>query len=406
SAIAAGLTAVTLLAWGARLGSHKTGWWAAIIFTLSLQTFMHGKAAVADMWLVLFMTVAFWSGWEVWDRSTLNAQRSTPNAQWLGSNHLWWWAFYVSLALAFLAKGPIGLIPLIPLIWMMIRTGNPRTWLLLVAGLLLTIAIISLWAIPALVRTNGEFFRIGIGRHVVGRSIGAMEGHGAESIGLYLLLLPYYFVAAFLSFFPWSYKLPWLFRRVKNGRDLTDTYLLLGILSVFVIFTLVATKLPHYTLPAFPLMALLLARHWTGDAENADRMAGGFKRLAISTAALWVAISLILPPVFAKQFPSYALYQKTRDALRPEMEFGAVDYVEPSLVWYFRSQVDGYMTPLRKKRAAAFMEKPGPRFVILPTATANGVFPQIPEGWKVVSTSGVNIPKGRRVDLTLVLKPN
>src|SRR5439155_13272615 len=54
STIAGALTAVLLLAWGSRSGKASVGWWAAIIFTLSLQTFVHAKAAVADMWLVLF----------------------------------------------------------------------------------------------------------------------------------------------------------------------------------------------------------------------------------------------------------------------------------------------------------------------------------------------------------------
>jgi len=56
SAVAAALIAVSMLAWGRRIGAEKLGWWAAIIFTLSLQTFLHAKAAVADMWLVLFVT--------------------------------------------------------------------------------------------------------------------------------------------------------------------------------------------------------------------------------------------------------------------------------------------------------------------------------------------------------------
>src|SRR5438128_2332125 len=63
SAIAAALTALSIFAWGSRLrsprrpsalqactGGNRIGWWAAIIFTLSLQTFLHAKAAVADMW--------------------------------------------------------------------------------------------------------------------------------------------------------------------------------------------------------------------------------------------------------------------------------------------------------------------------------------------------------------------
>src|SRR5205814_7454805 len=82
---------------------------------------------------------------------------------------------------------------------------------------------------------------------------------GGSFIG-YFVALPFYFVAIFISFFPWSFKLPWLTRRLWRKRDLLDNYLLAGIGIVFLIFTLVKTKLPHYTLPAFPLLALLLAK--------------------------------------------------------------------------------------------------------------------------------------------------
>jgi len=63
SALAAALTALSIFAWGSRIGGDKLGWWAAIIFTLSLQTFLHAKAAVADMWLILFMTMGHWAGY-------------------------------------------------------------------------------------------------------------------------------------------------------------------------------------------------------------------------------------------------------------------------------------------------------------------------------------------------------
>src|SRR5213076_483644 len=75
SAIAAALVALSILAWGSRLGGERVGWWAAIIFTLSLQTFIHAKAAVADMWLVLFFTLAHWAGYELVSRSSPGAAR-------------------------------------------------------------------------------------------------------------------------------------------------------------------------------------------------------------------------------------------------------------------------------------------------------------------------------------------
>ena len=89
------------------------------------------------------------------------------------------------------------------------------------------------------------------------------------------------------------------------------------------------------------------------------------------------------------------------------MEFGAVDFNEPSLVWYFRSPegVRSFLVPLNNRRAADFMQSPGPRFVVLPTSIAGTLFAEHPENWKMFSTHGFNIAKGKRVDLTLVLKP-
>ena len=60
SAVAAAFVALSIFGWGSRLrplrrpsasqvriGGTEVGWWAAIIFTLSLQTFLHAKASVA-----------------------------------------------------------------------------------------------------------------------------------------------------------------------------------------------------------------------------------------------------------------------------------------------------------------------------------------------------------------------
>ncbi|PYJ06481.1 MAG: hypothetical protein DME95_00500, partial [Verrucomicrobia bacterium] len=187
SALAAAFTALSILAWGARIGGEKIGWWAAIIFTLSLQTFLHAKAAVADMWLVLFVTLANWTGYE------LIENREARSEKWRTK---WWLAFYFSLALGFLAKGPIAWTPLLTVSAIIIYA---RDWPLarrfkFLPGILLTLAVVALWGIPALIQTHGEFFAIGIGRHVIGRSFATMEGHGANSLGMYLLLLPFYFV--------------------------------------------------------------------------------------------------------------------------------------------------------------------------------------------------------------------
>ncbi len=395
--IAAALVALAIFAWGSRIGGNRVGWWAAIIFTLSLQVFAHGKAAVADMWLVLFVTMAHQAGYEM-----LSRYRDTSNIKHQTFDR-WWWIFYVSIALAFLAKGPIAFIPFLTVAAMKFfdRSLQFEKRFAFVRGIALTLAIISLWAIPALIRTHGEFLRVGIGRHVIGRSFGAMEGHGSNSFVMYLLLLPFYFVTVFLSFFPWSIKLPWLFKRLRASRDQVDLYLVTGTVITFAIFTLVKTKLPHYTLPAFPLLSLLLARQLVASEFWARR----FKGIATTIAAVYVCIALIAPSLFASAFPARELFKQSQYDLRPEMEFGAIDFTEPSVVWYFRSQVRSWMTTLDHNTVKPFMEKPGPRFAIMPTKLAEMLLPNHPD-WKTYPHRGFNIVKWQRVDLTLVLKPN
>ena len=433
SAIAAALTALVIFVWGMRLGGEKLGWWAAIIFTLSLQTFVHAKAAVADMWLVLFVTLAHWAGYELIQLPTLNVQRSTPNTEEINQTSnikhqtslCWWFTFYLALALGFLAKGPVAWVPLLTVGTTIIFTRDAQLArrFKFVYGILLTLALVALWGIPALIQTRGEFFTVGIGRHVIRRSFATMEGHGANSPATYLLLLPFYFVTVFVSFFPWSIKLPWLARRLRRerkagvirlrqgygGQDaagysekLIDKYLVTGIAIIFIIFTLIKTKLPHYTLPAFPLLALLLARHWQ-EAAMANRRSFP-KTIAIVTACVWIAIALAIPPMVARLFPAYQLFQESRASLQPNMQFASVEFEEPSLVWYFRSSVKGFLTPLNRRRAPEFMSASGPRFVVLPTPVAGTLFANRPTNWHTFSTSGFNIAKGKRVDLTLVLK--
>jgi len=415
SAIAAALTALVIVAWGYRIRAVTAGWWAAIIFTLSLQTFVHAKAAVADMWLVLFVTLAHWSGYELIRLSrTQQSTKAVPNLT-IRQPSYWWWIFYLSLAFGFLAKGPIAWIPLLTVTITIILT---RDWQLVrpfkfPVGVLLMLTVVALWGIPALIRTHGEFFSVGIGRHVISRSLATMEGHGASSFGMYLLLLPFYFVTVFVSFFPWSIKLPWLVRRLMrkeagiadpgySGNDL-DSYLVTGIATIFVIFTLVATKLPHYTLPAFPLLALLLAAHWRRTRAT-ERSGSSFQTIAISVACVWIAIALLFPPLVARFFPAYQLFRESRAHLQPNMQFASVEFDEPSVVWYFRSRVQAFLTRLNKKTAVDFMSKPGPRFVIVPSSLLQTLFPDHPQTWRAFSTRGFNIAKGKQVDLTLVLK--
>jgi 4-amino-4-deoxy-L-arabinose transferase-like glycosyltransferase len=399
SGVAAALTAVLLFAWGRRLGNERIGWWAAIIFSLCLQTFIHARAAVADMWLVFFVTAGYWAAYE------LIADWLGPSTSTTDSRHRKYWrlAFYVALAFAFLAKGPLGWMPLLTVAVMkFFLPGQPlnrRFWF--ASGILLTLAIVLLWGIPALLRTKGEFFWVGIGRHVVERSFGALEGHGGQTLTSYFLTLPFYFGAVFISFFPWSIKLPALTKRLWRERDGVDRYLIVGTAIIFILMTVVKTKLPHYTLTAFPLLSLLLARHLF-ELPGSPRFA---KRAAVAALVVSLGTALFGFSILARSFPTVQLFKKSEKDLLPEMHFGNVDYAEPSVVWYFRSRVHGFFWAGRAEDVKKYMEFWGPKFIILPTEMAKTVYPELPPGWKSYTAQGFNFPKGKRTDLTMILKP-
>ncbi len=410
SAVAAALTAVAIFAWGRRLGLAKAGLWAALMFTLCLQTFMHAKAAVADMWLVLFMTLAYWAGAELRRDRLAGTWRSVVVEPMGGRG--WWWLFYGSLALAFLAKGPIGWMPLGTVVFL--QWFDPVTHLgrrfLFVRGTILMLALVALWGVPALLRSQGEFLEIGLGRHVIGRSFGTMEGHGSSSLLGTLAMLPFYFVTIFVTFAPWAWKLPWLVRRLWRGRDALDLYLIVSAGAIILVFTLVKTKLPHYILPAFPLLALLLARHWLAAGSGVRAL----PRWSVVTATVFLAIALIGFPLLSSHFLSTALFKKAEPYLQPEMDFAAYEFDAPSVVWNFRSRVRGFLQynrkdgrdvgPLRPTQMPEFLASPGPHFVVLPTEMAERVFPTLPASYRKFTTQGFDMAKGRRLDLTLIMK--
>ncbi len=86
------------------------------------------------------------------------------------------------------------------------------------------------------------------------------------------------------------------------------------------------------------------------------------------------------------------------------MDFANVDYAEPSVVWYFRSRAHGFFRGVDLDQVEKFMHFPGPRFVIMPTELATRIYPRIPDEWKSYRTQGYNFVKGKRTDLTMILK--
>ncbi|MEP6822868.1 MAG: hypothetical protein ABI946_11010, partial [Chthoniobacterales bacterium] len=116
-------------------------------------------------------------------------------------------------------------------------------------------------------------------------------------------------------------------------------------------------------------------------------------------------LALAVTPVAAHFSPTLQLLDQARGDLRHEMELGALDYREPSLVWYFRKYIEGWMVNLSETNLPAFFAKPGGRVAVMSTAVAEKVYPVLPVGWKSYRANGFNFATGKGVDLTLIVKP-
>jgi 4-amino-4-deoxy-L-arabinose transferase-like glycosyltransferase len=368
SALFAAATAVLTAAWATRLYGASVGFWAGLIFGTCLQLFIHGRAAVADMPMIFFFTGATWAAWE---RS--QGQRSL----------LLWVCFYFALAAGFLAKGPVAFLPIVALLLFHLWTRTPirsRPRSAIYGGLLVLI-IIGIWGIPALILTHGEFFQVGIGKHVVMRSVAPLQSHGASGLSGYFLLLPFYFITLLFSFFPWSLFLPSTVQRLRVGLDAFERYALCGIGVVFVVFSLLQTKLPHYTLPAFPLIAILVSR--TIHESRFRRIA------AVSAIAVYLLIALVGFQSIAPEFPSKGIFDRVAEHLSASTRTASIGYDEPSLIWYFRYRTHAFHQSLAPNELNDFMSQSGPAICVISADQTVKIDPS----WQSTSVTGYDFSR-------------
>ena len=224
SAIFAALTGVATWIFSSRIFGPRIGLWSGIIFATSLQVFIHARAAVADMPLVFFFLTATWADWErlrnprvhilvvdilPFSRSRLPRKRSR------------------CVAPCFLRPHPVA------------SQSYPLPFKLRSAllGGLVVLVVIGLWGLPALIATNGAYLQIGLGKHVLQRSLQPMESHGGAGLAGYLLFLPFIWSSASSAFFRGVFFLPGCVKRLLAHREPDENYLLGPILIVLFVFT-------------------------------------------------------------------------------------------------------------------------------------------------------------------------
>ena len=377
--IATGLTTLAVWSLAATIYSTPIAWRAALIFLLSIEVSMAGRAGIIDMLLTLFTTLALRAGWEIY-RCNLRP--------------IWWWTFYLALAGAALAKGPVAVLPVGTLL-LFARLSPPNSlhrsmkW---IRGLSLTLLLVAFWLVPVVILTKGEFLNKFFGDQVLFKLFHVQQGHGASHWLTYLATLPFYFILLIPTFLPWSFYIPAAYRRLKTEMSPGDKYLLSGILLTFVLFSLLRTKLPHYTLPAFPLIACAIA------PSVPDKP---FRWLCAGMIVLSLSSALILPSLFRPY--SVPLQLASSPLLQPEMNVITVDYSEPAFVWYMRKHVKSWIQNMDQKEGIAFMKKPGSRLCVFSSkARVEAPDPSM----ESTTVRGFDAVHGRWVELTMWIKSN
>lgn len=311
--LAAGLLA--LLAWriGRRLVGNTAGAWGAVALVTCPLLLVCGTAATTDAVLVACITAAMAPVARALARAEVSALPQPVVVL-----H---WRECAALALAIggavLVKGPLGLIVPVAaalVAWPLargMRLGG-RFWTPFAIACLAAVAIFIAWAAPANARTGGAFASEGVGKHVIDRGKAAMESHGGG---------PWYYIPVVLgAFFPWTALLPAAARALARRRAGVAATALLTAWAVptFVIMSLYATKLPHYILPIFPALALmvgvLLQTEAEGRLDPSDRRWVRAGRWIVLPVGAVLALAMLAAP-FAGLVPDEWLTRGGRRSL-------------------------------------------------------------------------------------------
>jgi 4-amino-4-deoxy-L-arabinose transferase-like glycosyltransferase len=317
---------LTLCFFGAavrRIAGPRRASWAVLVLASSVMVLISAKASTTDSVLLLWLTIgqaclyAIWRGRGTWGV---------------------WLTLGVAVGLAGLTKGPPALgvhATTLLVLWGLGRTlparrrarrpRAPRAGPTVVKGVAL-IALVAAISAPWLYlieQRSPGFVRTALMHDVLRRAAQPLEGHKGP---------PGYHAAAIWGFFlPWSLFLPLALALAWKRRHLPQLrFALAAFVGPWVMFELVRTKLPHYLLPTYPWLALLV-----GDAlvrclrgQHRDLAARAFFG-ALTVWAVVLALAALAP---------LALSVKFRDAVPRAAVLGAAGlaYVATVLVRFRR----------------------------------------------------------------------
>ncbi|MDI2091150.1 ArnT family glycosyltransferase [Commensalibacter oyaizuii] len=274
--------AVLLTVWiGSLLFDSYVGLLAGLFLAVSVLLMAEGRMATIDTTLLFFILLAQSSLARSW-LARLQTQKLPISVA-----LIYWGAVGCGLML----KGPVVLIPtmLTPIVLAWVQ--KDKSWwqhLRPAWGWVLTLFIVLPWCIAIWIVSDGQFFSNAVGVNFLGKVASGQQAHGSPP-GLYILIF-------LITFWPGSLFTAWSLPFIWKNRKLDSIkFLLCWIIPHWLIFEVIATKLPHYVLPTYPAIAILtsaalwgISKDWHGPVSRWGR---GLFHLYL---ALWVVVGTIL----------------------------------------------------------------------------------------------------------------
>jgi 4-amino-4-deoxy-L-arabinose transferase-like glycosyltransferase len=274
---------------GDRLFTPRAGLWAALILLTSYDFFGQSQLVLPDMLVVAFMTIA---GSAFWRAVTEPLNRRALVV------------FYVAVAWAVFAKGPLGLLALLSAaVWLAteqgLRGAARRLWSPVGMGLfgLITVA----WLGPFLSLGARDFVQ-----HTIwGDWLTWYFGRPSPGDLLY---------TATVGFLPWVVLAPLVLPRAGRAWKVPAVrFALLWFAVPLVVLALSANQKLRYALSIYPGAALLVA--WWADTHGGARTAGG-------RAVGWCALGGALVTSVALRTPAW--WHRTMRLYLTDLSWGPV----------------------------------------------------------------------------------
>jgi 4-amino-4-deoxy-L-arabinose transferase-like glycosyltransferase len=244
-----GAMGAVLLTYWAALGfvTRRGAVLAGVIMCSSILLGVEARLAKTDAMLLLTTTAVMGS----MARAYLSWQRSDDAA------HPPWTLpaiFWTAMAGGILLKGPLILMFVALTVVTLAVLDRSAAWLWRlrpVWGLMWMLVLVLPWFVAIFLKSGESFFANSLGDDMLSKIASPMESHGAPP-GLYFALF-------WVTFWPGAamagaaVPAVWRARREPGAQ-----FLLAWVLPAWIIFELVITKLPHYVLPLYPAIAILI----------------------------------------------------------------------------------------------------------------------------------------------------